>query len=1692
MDSTIKHMLRVGIDFDLAKRDISDFGAYSAKVAQQLATNVANATRTLLAQGAAGGTVGSNLAAGSGLAEIRREIPIIKRELEAAFRSAGHALALESSAFTKDIDNLLREGRKGFNRAQIGGLPIFSTSAEIPVSRQGLLLPSLKQGAAASDAEHDASTRAAQAGATGMIEQQNSARQLILEELLGQVAIGQAQLADLVTDAGLTKSIAASRVRLSVLTAQQQGIQARALAEQRFAQESALTIEREKVATARNELALTQANPALIARVAAERAQLANILQQQKSVEARALAAANLRLGYTSKASNLGTGGISDVSTRRLAGGDPNVLASINQSMNRAFAVQQAAATQSIAAARVNQTRFQQLYNYLHTRSTANLGGTGAPTLGRFLGSRALSTASFALAGGALYGGISFARNLIKEASELQVQLGITESVFQSFEGTVNGVTFDDYKRSIIDISRETGVSADVIASISRQLAGTFANIQDGVVTPDFKAGEDIANLAVKLSKISGLPQQEIADAFSASVLAFTDDGESATDVATRLGDAVVGLEARFGTSTTEVLNFTASLAPLASEMGFSLEQLTAFGAVVEQALGSDVAAAENIGRIFASLTQNIGPLADLLRRGGIDPSALLGDLGSGDLPAALIDIVNAYDQIEGNDALKQQIGQLIGGERNARTFFAVLDRGDQILSALGTEAGDFDGQFDKRWDGYADKVQAAFERMHRAVEEFGLVLFDAGLVDALLALAQAGETVADVGNVLLQVFSAMNDIFGGLPAKILVAAAALKIMALAGGFLFGRGAGGAAKAGLGTRAGQFLSPAYAGFFSPYSTKASVQGFQPYTGIPIGSPTVDPRIGQYRAPQYSPVQQAGQYQVGGLPYAPTGRVDAKYGLRGLAAGNAGKAGQMFAGAVGTLAPIAATIAVGVLISEMQSIAQEGDAARSDLRSLVKFEIDKGVSPAEIRRRVEGRKGAENDFGTDITNAVTSGFGFLGDSKNSYAISIDEAQKAEKESIERQLEILQESGRLRGNEDLIGFIEAYGESDGTNDRLNSIVLDLIAQARVDDPELNDAFNRVLAGEADKERKRKETAAVLDEVASGELAASVAELELLFETGDATLDELVDAYEEQAALERQAYVALRDSQPDVALQNLQASIQHTNAARDVALKDQKERFERAEAVVGSITGDDPEALLDVKRREFAETTDKDERLNIALEIRDLQQQVLNEEADLLESTEAQIALLTTGFKADPSAAAILVAQVSEIEPEWVDFLNATFGSVEAAGNLIEQAAERAVRDGITMAEALFLEINSAVARARAALPKFYADLSKVYNASQLADIAAYSQALIDQAEGKAGDVKDAGSFLPPIGGGFVTDPAAAEELRRQKEKSAADEARREAEARANAELDVQAARAQGDALALAAIARQRAILAGQFAETTSAKIAAQAQLIEADLAYRDAFVAIIQADRDLAVARSNDDPVKAAQIALQNARDALTLAKGQQARAEAQAAVIRAQRDQRDAILGLADAQTDILIASAEAAGDTVKAAQLSLQKIQRQLARPDLNTQERAALEAERIGAEAGVRDARLAEEKATIDYQLAIGQITKQQALGALQSLLTIPKLTEEQIREINLAIKGLKDQLGQDFRFNLPSVILPTAYEVRRLAPLGGETSGYQDNRTISVQVIAQTNATADDIANAVVQAVGQPNRTGTIAKRF
>lgn len=434
-------------------------------------------------------------------------------------------------------------------------------------------------------------------------------------------------------------------------------------------------------------------------------------------------------------------------------------------------------------------------------------------TGGKLLASKAITTASFGLTGGLLYGGLSLGKQIFQEANQLQVEMAIIKTQFENMGVSADSISFAKFKDEIHSISVETGIQADQVAKVLRQLSGAFADA-DGL--PDFKRAMVEGRTALEYSKISGLPQQEITDSLTAMSLAFADARNTPMPFEHIL-DGITDMENRFGVLGPEILKFAADLAPMADQMGLSFEQITGLGAVAQQRSGkSGAVLAEQLGRILPALSQNAAPLAEVLAQNdktkGLS-GKMYGAFKTGQSEEGLKLLVEAYQDLEKNQ--QEALILAVGGPRQAGTFAALLDNPDQTLAVLNEEGmGNAEGSHKKRWDEYSQTVTHAFEEMRRTVEEFGQKLFEAGIGDAMLTIAGGAKALLDVTEKLVGVFGLLNGLLGGVPAKAAGLYGLAKIMGViwGGGAIAGRSFGGAGGF-LGRLGSPFLGGSAAGTF---------------------------------------------------------------------------------------------------------------------------------------------------------------------------------------------------------------------------------------------------------------------------------------------------------------------------------------------------------------------------------------------------------------------------------------------------------------------------------------------------------------------------------------------------------------------------------------------------------------------------------------------------------------------------------------------------------------------------------------------------------------------------------------------------------------------------------------------------------------------------------------------------------------
>lgn len=253
------------------------------------------------------------------------------------------------------------------------------------------------------------------------------------------------------------------------------------------------------------------------------------------------------------------------------------------------------------------------------------------------------------------------------------------------------------------------------------------------------------------------------------------------------------------------------------------------------------------------------------------------------------------------------------------------------------------------------------------------------------------------------------------------------------------------------------------------------------------------------------------------------------------------------------------------------------------------------------------------------------------------------------------------------------------------------------------------------------------------------------------------------------------------------------------------------------------------------------------------------------------------------------------------------------------------------------------------------------------------------------------------------------------------------------------------------------------------------------------------AISDARADLMKAYIENDPVALANFNIKDADRQASAATTEAERIQAQAAKVRAEHSLVDAINAVNESKFQLVEAIANAAGDTLGAAQAGVDLAQQQLT----DLQNAGAGEAAINGAKANVVTAQASQRDAILQqgiddnkFAVDIGTETNGQYVAYLKSLLDLPNLTKKQRQDIQLQIKQITDTLGQNYQFNLPSTFaLPTLYETRRLDQTGG---GYQDNRQIVITLNANNAVDGQAAVAQIVDALNGPSRFGTTPRLY
>lgn len=1289
------------------------------------------------------------------------------------------------------------------------------------------------------------------------------------------------------------------------------------------------------------------------------------------------------------------------------------------------------------------------------------------------LGRRFATTVGFAASSAVLYGGVSAIRTLITDAEELEAQLNILESQYNALD--IAG-ELPNAKASIFEISRETGISTAQSAELAVQFTGAFRDAEGAATDVAFEA----QRIASEIAQIAELAPTEIFNDLVPSARAFATDetAEGQLEALERLGDLTLQARNLSGVPAKELLDFLGRVGPVAKTAGLEIERLNAVAAALLQ--GSAVGGAglgEQFGRILTEFGSTSRTLIDAIQgtpafAGAFsDLDGTLSELAAGDA-TALFGILEAFKEFERVDpqGARDFITE-IGGRREGATLSALFQNAAvalDVYAASSDAAGTRQDEFERK----TETLRLQFQQFTAQLEQFGLEFFDAGLKDALGVLLESAELLLDVFGPLARAFADFNEATHGLPVQLLTIAAAVKAVtvamaALQGTALFGRTAPTAA-VGRGGLAG-------------------------FLGLHIGRQYALPR-GQIGPP--TPPAQQGRRGIFGAP-----------------------------GGLGTALSVGgAVLAVSELqqtISNQRSVAQ---AQINGFEELVKQRTAEGFSDYEIRQRI-------SDLGSPSTVERIGNFFRGTKSAASEALNAQQRSEAERFRSDRAESLLtlddnQLLSLVQSDDEVLNYVlddleeatnrkftsegvdrldELYSTADvgGVAQRTRRLV-----EGYLEDPANNDfdrfenLIGRLAEGSelsyvadalvdylGERSRDTKVTDA-LARLADEERPQSLEQAISLYNSNEITYTEVTATLEaEIAQLDKDIALFRGEKNFDIVAQIFEEklALQGTLAELFAARVTPTFEFEDLLAdISGESSADNQTRLLERLRGLQSDPDATPEVRGAVLEsVLKAQQETAKEYVDSAETQAEAIRRFEQGFVLDDSVREELASQLLSL-PQTTDAIAVVADDI---GFTVEQITSAMELELLGFAGAAD-KVLGAIDEARERLRRFEENPGLLYGSIRAREAAAEeagaSVSAYDIVEAAlAEDIPTTGRLSPD------SDP---------REKSSTDDAQAEYEAAQLALLDIDAARADGDAVELARIAQRRASLAESFAKTDAEKFKAQADLIKANEELDDALFGQASAERDLVVAEHGDDPVYAAYAGLVDANRAVDDASGPTARAEALAAQIRARRAMSDAIRDAFNAQLDLLSAVAEQEGDAVKVAEFGVDSAQRALndgIKNGLTADQLAPLRADLIRAETGVRDAILSEEQQLINFQLEMGQITSQQAIASLQALLAIPEINEKQFQAITLEIKRLRDAAGQDFQFNLPTQLgLPTVYEVRRLnqSGAGGQVgaSGYNDNRQITVNVTANTNADPNQIATAVADAVGDPKRYGTVDRRY
>lgn len=143
-----------------------------------------------------------------------------------------------------------------------------------------------------------------------------------------------------------------------------------------------------------------------------------------------------------------------------------------------------------------------------------------------------------------------------------------------------------------------------------------------------------------------------------------------------------------------------------------------------------------------------------------------------------------------------------------------------------------------------------------------------------------------------------------------------------------------------------------------------------------------------------------------------------------------------------------------------------------------------------------------------------------------------------------------------------------------------------------------------------------------------------------------------------------------------------------------------------------------------------------------------------------------------------------------------------------------------------------------------------------------------------------------------------------------------------------------------------------------------------------------------------------------------------------------------------------------------------------------------------------LAAEIRYQDEKIKYQKDLLSHRLNMEQISKEMYIGGLKKILSSGQLTLREIwsleEEIFKLQKDLEKSLKDGFQFNLPSIKLPTLYEITRTLQ-----GGYIDRKTVTINVNVAKGADIGELERVLSAYVGkavgiQAQSLGVIPRRY